>query len=139
MDTIWFRNYTKSDYEALKVILQEGKLYDSIWDSEEILKKRSLEKPDTIILAVVGKEVVGCVYVVDDMLPLIFRLAVKEKFRSKGIGKQLIKESIARMKVHGHTEITLFADSNDVELKNWYRKQGFTQSKSSWIGFWKKI
>ncbi|HSX09868.1 MAG TPA: GNAT family N-acetyltransferase [Candidatus Saccharimonadales bacterium] len=139
MNEVTFRNYGKDDYSSVKEILIEGSLYDETWDSEDALEKRISEKPDSIVLAVLDNRVVGCVYLVDDILPLIFRLAVKEKYRKKSIGKMLIEEASKRLKEHGHTEIGLFVDSKKEKLKEWYRRQGFQETESSWVGFYKKI
>jgi ribosomal protein S18 acetylase RimI-like enzyme len=58
-------------------------------------------------------------------LPLVFRLAVKESHRKKGIGTLLLKEATKRLKAHGHTEIALLVDNKDQDLKDWYYKQDF--------------
>ncbi|SRR6266568_4993768 len=139
MHNITIRNYKKNDYISVKEILVEGGLFDSTWDNEEILGKRITEKADSIVIAVIEDEVVGCVYLVDDILPLIFRLCVKEKYRRKGIGKMLIEEAAKRLKKHGHNEIGIFVENKKEGLKKWYRKQGFQETKSLWLGFYKEI
>jgi ribosomal protein S18 acetylase RimI-like enzyme len=138
VDTISIRNYKKDHYASVKEILIEGELFDKTWDAEELLEKRIAEKPDSIIVAIIDGKVLGCVYLVDDFLPFIFRLAVKKTYRKRGIGKMLVQEAVQRLKKHGHKEIALFVDNEKDELKNWYRRQGFRESSSSWVGFWKK-
>lgn len=138
MNNVSIRNYTKKDYLSLKKNLIEAGMFAETWDSESKLSERIGTKPDSIIVAIIDDDVVGCVYLVDDILPFIFRLAVKRQFRKQGIGKQLMEEAIKRLKKHGHTEIALFADSNNEELKKWYLKQGFKGEKS-WICLWKEI
>jgi len=132
------RTYTKEDYPSLKQTLIEGNLYDKTWDAEIALNKRIMEKPDSIIVAVVDNQVIGCVYLVDDFIPFIFRLVVKKDFRKQGIGKMLIAEAISILKKHGHKEISLFVDNKNEELIEWYRKQGF-KGENSWTGLWKEI
>src|ERR1700733_5734230 len=101
MNNVSIRNYAKEDYPSLKQILIEGGLFDETWDSEKGLEKRIIEKPDSIIVAVMNGQVIGCVYLVDDFFPFIFRLAVKKRFRRQGIGKKLVAEAIERLKKHG--------------------------------------
>ena len=139
MNDVTIRNYNKEDYFSVKEMLVEGGLFDETWDAEKSLEKRIEEKPDSIIVAIFENCVIGCVYLVDDILPLIFRLAVKKQYRRRGIGKMLINEAAGRLKQHGHREIALFVDNDKEDLKNWYRKQGFTETKSTWVGFWKEL
>lgn len=139
MNKVTIRNYKIEDYNTVKEILEEGQLYDATWDNEKQLEKRITNKPDSILVSIVDSNVVGCVYIVDDVFPFIFRLVVKKQYRERGIGTMLINEAIKILKDHGHNEISLFADNNNEELKNWYLKLGFKKSTISWVGFWKKI
>lgn len=124
---ITLRNYTKADYLALKAVLDESELLVDAWDTNERLAKRVDEKPESIIVAVNDNSLIGCIYVVDDIIPMIFRLAVKKGYRKQGIGKLLMNEAIKRIKDHGHTEVAIFVHEENKELKNWYTKQGFEQ------------
>lgn len=135
---IVIRNYRPEDYASVKLILEEGGLFDPGWDAEEKLIKRIEEKRDSIIVACIEDIVVGNIFLVDDFFPFVFHLAVKKEFRKKGIGKKLVEESAKRLKQHGHDEIALLADDENEELKLWYKNQGFTLSKS-YRGIWKKI
>lgn len=139
MNTVSIRDYKKSDYLFLKETLGEGELFDETWDSEEMLAKRITDRPDSIVVAVIDNKVVGCVYLVDDFLPFIFRLSVKKQYRKQGIGTMLIQEAVKRLRKHGHTEISLFVNAKKEELKKWYKKQGFKESTSLWMGLWKEI
>src|SRR5437870_4388923 len=103
-------NYTQADYEAVKQILEESELFDPIWDSEKRLNKRIQEKPDSIIIATIGDNVVGNVFIVDDFYPYVFRLIVRQTYRRQGIGMQLMDKAIEKLKEHGHTEIGIFVD-----------------------------
>lgn len=139
MNTVNIRSYKKDDYLGVKETLIEGILFEESWDVEERLSRRIEEKPDSIIVAVVANEIVGCIYLYDDILPFVFRLAVKKQFRRQGIGTMLLEEAAHRLKQHGHKEIALLVDNDNEELKNWYRKQHFQETKSLWKGFWKRI
>jgi len=138
MSKVILRNYIPSDYIKVKEILVEADLYVSTWDDEERLKNRIENKADSIIVAVIDEKVVGNVYLIDDVLPFIFRLAVKKEYRNHGIGKSLISEAIDRLKKHGNSEIAFFVDENNEELKEWYRKQGFKEA-GVWRAMWKDI
>ncbi len=139
MDTVIIRSYTTEDYFSVKETLIEGELFDKTWDAEAMLTKRITDKPDSIVVAVINDEVIGCIYLIDDVLPFVFRLVVKKQFRRQGIGKMLIQEASKRLKEHGHTELALLVDDRKERLKNWYKEQGFQQSEKTWRGFWKKL
>ncbi len=132
------RNYLPEDYLSVKEILEEGGLFDANWDTEEKLRKRIEEKPDSIIVAIIDNEVVGNIFLIDDFFPFVFHLAVKENQRGKGVGGMLMDESIKILREHGHNEIALLADDENEGLKEWYKKQGFTMS-GRYRGLWKKI
>jgi ribosomal protein S18 acetylase RimI-like enzyme len=138
MNTILVRSYQKSDYLALKETLIEGDLFVDTWDDETTLEKRIDDKPDSIVVAYDNDTVIGCVCLVDDILPFIFRLAVKKNYRKKGVGKMLVDEAIHRLQQHGHKEIALFVDTKNEHLQSWYRKQGFKGEKSL-ICLWREI
>jgi len=138
MDSVRIRNYKKDDYTSVREILIEGGLFEETWDVEERLGKRVIARPESILIAMINDEVIGCVYLIDDIFPLIFRLAVKKQFRKQGIGKMLIDEAIKRLKEYGHQEIALLVDNNDEELKKWYHKQGFKKG-TELICLWKEI
>lgn len=127
MTEVILRNYSTDDYVALRTILEEGDLFVPAWDTEERLKKRITQREDSIIVATNNDEIVGCIYIVDDIIPLIFRLAVKKEYRKKGIGKMLIKEAEKRLKENGHTEVAIFVHEENDELKKWYGRQGYEQ------------
>lgn len=139
MSDVMIRNYKTSDYQAVKTILEESKLFDDTWDTEERLKKRIKEKSDSIVVASINDQVVGNIYIVDDILPFIFRLAVKIEYRKQGIGKKLVEQAVKIMKKHGHAEIALLVDDDNKELQGWYRKQGFKATQKVWRGMWKAL
>lgn len=127
-----------SDYLAVKHLLEEAEMFDPAWDDEERLKQKSLQKPDTIIIAEINDEVVGSVYLVDDFFPFIFRLVVKDKYRRRGIGVKLMEETMLRAKQHGHTEVALFVDADNTDLQQWYRKLGF-EDGGIYKSMWRKL
>lgn len=136
---IRLRNYIPdSDYLAVKHLLEEAEMFDPAWDDEQRLRQRSLGKPDTLIVAVIDHELVGSIYLVDDLFPLIFRLVVKDVYKRKGIGTKLMVEAMQRARQHGHTEIALFVDADNTDLQQWYRKLGF-QDGVTYKSMWRKL
>lgn len=133
------RNYNpETDFPSVRQNLQEGNLFWEEWDGEEKLRKRSQKKPDSVVVAVIDNQVVGNVFLVDDIYPYVFRLAVRKEFRRKGVGQQLMEEAMKRLKEHGHDEIAVFVEDDNEELKDWYKKLGFT-AEGAYRSMWRKI
>lgn len=86
--------YHNSDYPELISVLKQANLYDEVWEAEENISRKIERDPESILVAKVGDELVGCVFIMEDgWNAIIWRLAVKEKFRNLGIGKQLMRRA----------------------------------------------
>ena len=119
------RNYRPSDFQQVKGILEKGNLYWEPSDNEISLERKVQQHPDSILVAVEDGKVVGTQFIVEDFLPLMFRLAVHPDFRGKGIGKALMQrgEEILRQKGYNHANIIVAA--GDEELQRSYERQGY--------------
>ncbi len=70
------RAYQVSDYQEVREVLERGNLHWELSDNEQALERKILERPDSIWVAVEGERVVGTQFIVEDFLPLLFRLSV---------------------------------------------------------------
>ena len=59
----------------------------------------------------------------------IWRLSVRKLFRKKGIGKMLMKKAEEIVKGRGINETSIFVDSKNDLLKDWYINQGYTKTR----------
>ena len=123
------RPYRPSDYLGAKKTLEEGSLYDPIWDSRKNLSKMISIDPKSIIVATDGKNIVGVQYVVAmGWEALFFRLAVGKKYRKRGIGRALIKKAEAIVKKRGVKEVSFFVTSKNRKLYKLYKSWGYSPS-----------
>jgi len=133
------RYYKNSDYEGVKQTLQEGKLYDDVWESEKNLKRKIKRDPKSILLAINDNKIVGCVFIVEDgWNAFIWRLSVRKKYRRQGIGKMLMQKAEEIIKKRGIKESSIFVDAKNYYLKQWYRKQRYLKT-SDYTFLYKKL
>lgn len=133
-----FRNYLPEDYEAVKEILEEAKLFYESWHSPENLYAM-IEKDPTSIQLVLQDEVIGCVLIIPfgKKVAYFFSLAIKREFRNKGIATQLMQHAEELMKKKGTTEFGLYVSSTNKELIEFYKRKNFQTSGKEYIYMWK--
>jgi len=120
------RTYRDEDYDAVKINLQEGGLFNDSVDTRETLRAKIQQTPDSILVATFNDQVVGNIYLIQDMWnSFIFRLAVRKDYRKRGIGSRLIEESERLLKEKGVRDVALFVRSDDRELIDYYEKRGY--------------
>jgi predicted N-acetyltransferase YhbS len=91
---ITVRPYKKRDYEEIKKILKEAKMFDKTWESQKNFSKMTEKDPESVLVAVKNEKVVGNIFIfASGWESMIFRLAVQKKHRRKGIGKKLLEEA----------------------------------------------
>jgi ribosomal protein S18 acetylase RimI-like enzyme len=121
------RAYVDSDYEAVKRILEEGRLFDAVWDSRGNLRQKMHRNPNSLLVAEVRNRVVGCVYILEDGWgAFVFRLAVRPALRRQGVGSQLMNAAEKYILQKGIREMALFVDDADEDLKRWYAERGYS-------------
>jgi len=128
------RNYNPSDFPHVKAILEEGKLFYEQIDNAGALEKKIKQAPDTIIVAIEEERVVGTVVIIPDFFPFLFRLAVHPDFRKRGIGRQLMQRGEEILKSKGYDHVNILVASNDLELQEYYERQGYEKGKNyTWM------
>lgn len=131
---VQIRNYQVSDYRQVREILEMGHLYWEISDNEQALERKIQQHPDSIMVAVEGERVVGTQFIVDDFLPLMFRLAVHPEHRGKGIGKELMQRGEDVLKMRGHNHVSILVASDDTALQGYYERQGYSKGNNyTWM------
>ena len=124
------RFYKDSDYEEVIIVLKEGNLFDTVWESRENLKRKIGRDSESILVAEEDGKIVACVFLVEDgWSAFIWRLSVRKNYRKKGIGSQLMEEVEKIAKKRKNKEISLFVDENNIPLEEWYKKQKYIQTK----------
>jgi predicted N-acetyltransferase YhbS len=119
------------DFSDVEALLIQGGLYDPDRDTETRLSQFS----DSILVADEGVEVVGSIYVVNHIVPMLFRLVVDRSRRRQGVGRALIEAGITKLKSEGAKDVEIFVDAEKVNLKRYYERLGFNdggQYSSMW-------
>ena len=128
------RNYCQSDFPQVKNILEEGRLFYEQIDNANALEKKIKQSPDTIIVAVEDKRVVGTVVIVPDFFPFLFRLVVHPDFRKRGIGRKLMQKGEEILRSKGYDHVNILVASNDLELQEYYQQQGYEKGNTyTWM------
>jgi len=133
------RYYKDADYEEVKQTLEEGKLYDEVWEDRENLRRKVGRDPESILLAIDDNKIIGCVFIVEDgWNAFIWRLSVREKYRKQGVGKMLMEKAEEIIKARGIKESSIFVNAQNDSLKQWYRQRGYLQT-SDYTFMYKKL
>lgn len=130
--------YVDSYYDDVVFILQEANLFDPVWESKESLHKKITRDSESILVAKLGDELVGCIFIMEDgWNAFLWRLAVKKSHRKEGIGRALMARAEDILKHRDVREISFFVDPKNDSLKDWYDKQGY-QTGHDWTFMFKK-
>lgn len=137
--SVTIRNYNPlTDFQAVRDNLIADGMFDDNWDAEEKLRKLVAERPNGIIVAEVGDEIVGSVFQTDRLYPYFWRLVVRKDYRERGIGEQLLDTVEQQLREERHNQIGIFVTEEHEAIKQWYIKRGF-QPTGLYRAMWKEI
>lgn len=121
------RPYISSDYSDVRQNLQESGVYFKPLDSEEIIARKIERSPDSILVAEIDGAVVGNIIIVNDWGALLFRLSVREGYRNRGVGSELIESAEQHLRNEGYSEANILVAEGDKELKKYYKHRGYKE------------
>ena len=124
------RNYNPSNYREVREILEAGKLFYEVCDSEKNLERKIQKEPDSILVAVEDGRVVGTAFIISGFIPFIFRLAVHPNYRNRGIGMKLMQFAEQVLKEKGHSHANILLAVNDEELQKLYERHGYEKGNT---------
>lgn len=131
--------YKDSNYEEVKALLEEAKMYDDVWETRENLKRKIKMDPESILVAKDKEKIIGCTFLTDGgWNAFIFRVCVKENYRNKGVGSMLLQRAEEILKKRGLKEVDLLIDPKKDSLKLWYGKKNYLNA-SDWTFMYKKL
>jgi len=126
---ITIRRYKAKDYQAVKINLTDGDLFDPVWDSQENLNEKIRRNPESILVAEQSGQVIGSVYILEDGWgAFIFRLSVQKAYRNQGIGTELLEASEKILKNKGIKEVSIFVEDSNDDLKGYYTKRSYNST-----------
>ena len=131
--------YKNKFYDEVKRILQETELYYRPCDLKENLKRKIERDPQSILVAIDGNQIIGCVFISEDgWSGFIWRLCVQESHRKNGIGSMLLQKAEEIINNRGINEVSIFVDPKKDSLKNWYQKKDYTKD-ADWTFMYKRF
>ncbi len=138
---IKIRDYKSVDYPSLKAVLEETDMFDSDWDTEQVLRSKIKTQPGSILVAEDNEKVVGCIYILFDYWQsFIFRLAVHKDLQGKGVGTKLLKAAESSLRKQGANGVSLLVREEELpRLSGYYEKRGYTKSTRKHKFFYKKL
>lgn len=119
------RTYQNEDYAAVRDILEKGGVFWEKSDSEEYLRRKSEENPDSMLVATEDGRVVGTVFAVFDFMPFLFRLAVHPDYRRRGVGTELMQRAEEAIQGKGYNRANILIAADDTELQEMYERMGY--------------
>ncbi len=122
------------DYPDVECNLREGGLYDQDRDNETLLSTHA----SSVLVAESEGVVVGNVYVNEGIMPVVWRLAVRQSHRHRGIGSLLLTAAENRLHMQGHPDVELFVGDNDDKLIEFYARRGY-QDGGSLRSMWRML
>ncbi len=133
------RNYSQTDYQQVKNILQEVGLFYQDWHSKENLKSMVEKDTKLIQIAAQNDKIIGIILIIPfgKNVVNLYSLAVLKKYQKQGIGSKLIKHCEEILKKRGTTNFSLFVTSQNKKLINFYQKCGYITSGTNYIYMWK--
>ena len=122
---ITIRSYNPQDYQGVKDTLKDAGLFNEDMDAEIRYTNKIFSSPDSILIAWDGQQIIGCIVIVEEWGPLLFRLAIRQSYRNKGIGSSLLENAEMYLRKKYHREAHLLVDDSDRDLIRFYEKRGY--------------
>ncbi len=117
--------YSDDDYQKLKELLEEAKLFVDYLDKREIINRKTEQDPESIIIAKENDRVVGSIFFVyDPWMSSIFRLCVHPEYRNKGIGSALMDKAEENLRDRGVETVGIYVEK-DNESIDFYSRRGY--------------
>lgn len=117
--------------DAYEIDLQNKIYFKDESDGDEINLKLinpedEIEKGFFIYLAINDKNIVGKVNIqYNDEISGIYGLGVKPEYRSKGLGRSILRKSIEKIQEHGDSKVMLQVEVENDNALNLYKSCGF--------------
>ncbi len=133
------RPYVDTDYPSVQTILQDGGLFDAVWDARSHWMGKIEQDPKSILVAEVDGGVVGCLLIVCDAWePFLYRLAVAKAHRNRGIASALMEAGEQQLRIDGAEEVSIFVDETNPDLQQYYEKRGYIRG-GNYRSMYKKL
>ena len=130
-----------TDYPAVKSLYLDsstfGGQFDEARDSEDRLRKLIEQKPEAILVAEHGSDIVGTVTIFEDGRSVwLYRFAVKNQ--DMEVNKLLWDHAKEICKRLGYTQVLVYAPEGNDAFEERYTKLGFTKG-GNFTAYWQNL
>lgn len=127
------KHFKSLNYEWLQEFFKVEKEDEAVLSDP---RSKIINKGGKILFALVDKKVVGTCSLIKykNGTYELAKMAVTNKYRGHGIGKELLKASIAKMKEMGKKELYLQTNKNLIAANILYKKMGFEKTADNPFG-----
>lgn len=132
------RPYQDADYPTIEKILRSYKMFYPIWEDRDNLAGMVKKDPESILVATLNNNVIGNVMLMSygPKTAYLFRLAVTQEHRNKGVGSQLLDAAKEVLRKKGVEELAIYVDAAEQELQEFYLQKGFQTVRRPYISMW---
>ncbi len=139
---IRIRNYNPDDYPSIKALYGDSSIFggqfDEARDSAERLANLAQEKPNAILVAEDEGNIIGTVTLFEDgRSAWLYRFAVKKGNESQ-VTRLLFDKAKEILKQKGHTQVLVYAPTEDKSFENRYSNLGFNKG-NDFTAYWQDL
>lgn len=125
-EEILIRPCRMADFERLRQIWELSGISLGASDTPDELERLRLQNEDTCLVAVVDREIQGCVMGgFDGRRGLVHHLAVHPDSRGKGIGKKLMEELDLKFREKGVVKYSFWIEADNLKAVGFYQHLGY--------------
>lgn len=128
---IKIRTYTDSDYEDVRLNLEEGALFHPEESRRSNLRAEIKRNPGSILVAETEGHAVGNIFIyTPENIPIasLWSLAVRRAYRKQGIGSLLLSDSESRLRKDGIKKVVIMPEDGREDIREYYMKRGYIPS-----------
>lgn len=132
----------ETDYPAIESLLRDTETYGGEFDEARDTKARidtlELSKPGSVLVAEVDNLIVGTVTLFEDgRSAWLYRFAVKKEYEEEAT-LALWNKAKMIMQSRGHTQVLVYAPTNNTNFGERYNNLGFTTG-GNYTAYWQDI
>ncbi len=118
--------YEITEFDEVIQLLKDTDLYFESCDTRETINAKSVNDPESIAVAVINDQIVGCIFVVSEpWANILYHVAVVPEFQNRGIGSALLKYGEDLIKERGGIQLAGYVMSENINALRWYERKGY--------------
>jgi N-acetylglutamate synthase-like GNAT family acetyltransferase len=133
------RTYSPGDYEGVKSLYQDSNTFGGQFDEERDSPERMKEQSSSILVAEENGIIIGTVSMLSDKrFAWLVRFAIRGECEEE-VSKVLFDKASEMLKAEGHTQVLVYAPSENQKFSERYKTLGFNQGEQEYVSYWKTL